>query len=525
MIRRHALGWLAAGGLLMGQLIIAAPKASAAPVNLSMRISRILQVENPDDASGDGDYFVRVKIGGNATETSPRVEDDDFRPNFVFTKSVDDGSPVVVTLELVDFDTGLNGEDDILDINPTDQAVTLTFTVNPATRTWTSPDLPNNALFARGDGDEDFPAVHDGKIAQIEFDFSVNGGADIDGDGIPDAVERFGVRDANGVFVAGGNFPGLGSDPCRKSIAVQLDYMTGAANGHSHQPSTAVINELVAAFNAAPTAAVVPCPYPGTHSPTGLDFVAIPGRSVPEQAVMGLGASFRTARNANFPAPLGPYAHYMIFVHDQASGSTSSGLCCEDERGNLDFIVSLGSWRSPCVGAGANGVMDTTPSGDDVATTSAPQIITGPDHTCNTTKAGDDTQDAAVGSVAALADVGTTRDQSGSVMHELGHAIGLGHGGNEGTNYKPNYLSVMNYSFDPGGIPTAAGSSRLDYSKGVLPALDKTLLSEAAGIGDGTDFTTWLDPSGTARFAIGNAAIDWNQDKTTNPGTVNEPQL
>ena len=39
-------------------------------------------------------------------------------------------------------------------------------------------------------------------------------------------------------------------------------------------------------------------------------------------------------------------------------------------------------------------------------------------------------------------------------MHELGHNLGLGHGGNrpdglpDHTNYKPNYISVMNYGFD-----------------------------------------------------------------------------
>ena len=43
--------------------------------------------------------------------------------------------------------------------------------------------------------------------------------------------------------------------------------------------------------------------------------------------------------------------------------------------------------------------------------------------------------------------VGTSLQQAGTFMHELGHNLGLHHGGQEDTNYKPNYLSVMNYLF------------------------------------------------------------------------------
>ena len=35
-------------------------------------------------------------------------------------------------------------------------------------------------------------------------------------------------------------------------------------------------------------------------------------------------------------------------------------------------------------------------------------------------------------------------------MHELGHNLGLEHGGNEEKNYKPNYYSVMNYLYAEG---------------------------------------------------------------------------
>jgi len=40
-------------------------------------------------------------------------------------------------------------------------------------------------------------------------------------------------------------------------------------------------------------------------------------------------------------------------------------------------------------------------------------------------------------------------------MHELGHNLGLKHGGAEASNFKPNYISVMNYAYNLNGIPVA----------------------------------------------------------------------
>ena len=37
-------------------------------------------------------------------------------------------------------------------------------------------------------------------------------------------------------------------------------------------------------------------------------------------------------------------------------------------------------------------------------------------------------------------------------MHELGHNLGLRHGGDDNVHRKPNYLSVMNYSFQTTGM-------------------------------------------------------------------------
>ena len=77
--------------------------------------------------------------------------------------------------------------------------------------------------------------------------------------------------------------------------------------------------------------------------------------------------------------------------------------------------------------------------------------------------------------------------ESGTFMHELGHTIGLGHGGfsdeaNEpqsGINRKPNYLSVMSYTYQFASITP---KRPLDYSRWQLAPLVENQLLEGKGI-------------------------------------------
>jgi len=74
-------------------------------------------------------------------------------------------------------------------------------------------------------------------------------------------------------------------------------------------------------------------------------------------------------------------------------------------------------------------------------------------------------------------------------MHELGHTLGLRHGGNENANYKPNYNSVMNYQYQFYGVDTNCtipGNGLLNYSLGTRPNLNEANLSEADGICENT---------------------------------------
>jgi len=81
-------------------------------------------------------------------------------------------------------------------------------------------------------------------------------------------------------------------------------------------------------------------------------------------------------------------------------------------------------------------------------------------------------------------------------MHELGHNLGLCHGGGESINRKPNYISIMNYTFAESGIPSLGitcwdwlASGRrdiysIDYSDTELAPLDEKLLLDLEGIRD-----------------------------------------
>ncbi|HIO21631.1 MAG TPA: hypothetical protein EYN18_04435, partial [Nitrospirales bacterium] len=107
-------------------------------------------------------------------------------------------------------------------------------------------------------------------------------------------------------------------------------------------------------------------------------------------------------------------------------------------------------------------------------------------------------------------------------MHELGHNLGLRHGGHDDINFKPNYISSMNYSFNPFWSPEMP----LTYSNREFSVLDETAFNEAHGIG-GTAVEAQQLP--TVRFFSDgefivtdsrvNEPVDWNQNQSaTNEG-------
>jgi hypothetical protein len=82
--------------------------------------------------------------------------------------------------------------------------------------------------------------------------------------------------------------------------------------------------------------------------------------------------------------------------------------------------------------------------------------------------------------------------EAGTLLHELGHTLGLAHGGDEyDAMPKPNYISVMNYNFQ---FPDLIGERPLDYSNCAMASLNESQLNEAQGIGSSCPqgLNTWV---------------------------------
>lgn len=112
------------------------------------------------------------------------------------------------------------------------------------------------------------------------------------------------------------------------------------------------------------------------------------------------------------------------------------------------------------------------------------------------------------------------RAMAGTFMHELGHTLGLKHGGVDSIKNKPNHLSVMNYLYQFSGL---YGTNEINYSEYVLPTLDENSINEYEGIDpegiiDNPRIgTKWLltnddKKSGHSCEATGVKRIDFNGD-------------
>jgi len=105
---------------------------------------------------------------------------------------------------------------------------------------------------------------------------------------------------------------------------------------------------------------------------------------------------------------------------------------------------------------------------------------------------------------------GTTYEQAGTFLHELGHNLGLRHGGRDNVNHKPNHLSVMNYDYQTVGIQKE-GESQFLFSEMSCTKLDENRLDESEGVQCETGSTAYETfVYGRGRWFPLNAPIDFN---------------
>ena len=265
-------------------------------------------------------------------------------------------------------------------------------------------------------------------------------------------------------------------DPNVKDLLVEIDFMEDPGQLRSHRPDPLAILAVRNAFAAAPVDAPngvrvhffvdEAVPHANLLAFEPCTGPAVSGAAVYDTVKTNFFGSAAERSNINtVNAKIMAY-RYMFFAH-QLIGTTSSG--CGEIVGD-DSAVTLGNF--------------------------GPADSTGHRR-------------------------GTTDQQAGTVMHELGHNLGLEHGGGDKVNCKPNYLSVMSYSRQFADFIT---NRPLNYSSTANPTLNETTgLNETVGIGAISSFpslegarTVYSRPTASSVVVtLGvttGTAIDWNGD-------------
>lgn len=293
-----------------------------------------------------------------------------------------------------------------------------------------------------------FIALDDSHTQQPDcFDTDSNGSVDNDNDGLCDNWETDGI-DADHDGNVDISLPE--ANPNQRDIFLEIDYMQG------RKPQTAALQEVAKAFAAHGIRlhTYVDEEIPFTKN-VAFGFGCSPCPSETEdfdEIKKSYFGAFGDRASVNHQARLDALRfayHYVLYANELAANNGVSGRA---ELPGNDLTITLGSWRT----SGGSGPP-------------------------------------------------TRRNEAGTLMHELGHNLGLQHGGGNSVNCKPNYLSVMNYTRQTTGFISA----QLDYSDAVLPTLDESDLNEALGIQGPSGAQVVYGP-GKHRVGGSTGPIDWN---------------
>lgn len=231
------------------------------------------------------------------------------------------------------------------------------------------------------------------------------GVTDSDNDGIPDSAK-----------VAGGTYAGqdlyaMGARKGQRDLFIHVDYLNSPDAGV--KPQAGALDKIVQAFQKRNIA---------VHFDAGNLFAASVDASkhnlsgdvshqrnhatctqllVSSKLTAGC-SSLYAIKSAHFDIRRKPVFRYLLMANSQAPNGSGAASGSAEFLGD-DFMVTLGGWG---LTAGSTRLMNY---------------------------------------------------QASTIMHELGHTLGLRHGGNEDATNKPNYYSMMNYFYQMTGLPNSQG--------------------------------------------------------------------
>lgn len=376
----------------------------------------------------------------------------------------------------------------------------------------------NELRIARPSADIAYVIVHDtGNFFAVDglcSDARGVSAVDTDGDGLPDDWELHGADiDANGSIDL--DLAAMGADPNHKDLFVEVDWLTkddlkiGEINlkgGFNARPSAAAAKRVTDAFNHFPVPNHDGSPGIHLHLDAGPDSIMNPVKNNEKWGALSRANEIRnglrypdwpgndwrqldTFRNANVETARRGIFHYVLYV---------------DEIGcNAD--------ATSCVTGYSRGI---------------------PGHDLVLAK--DDPDDPAGQIRGVKGDV----QEAVTLAHELGHNLGLGHGGRERdddplsqhANRKANYLSIMNYFYSNTGLQKTDGSgSGIQYSSQELDTLDPGNLDESGGLAPNpTDHLRayYYCPNGTRSPPADSwSSIDWDCAAPTASGFSSNSNL
>ena len=280
---------------------------------------------------------------------------------------------------------------------------------------------------------------------------------DTDGDGLRDGWEVYGYN--------GYDLHKNGASPLHKDIFVEMDYMKRSTGTDELDFDAQVVRAIETIFKNSKVK--------NPDGITGINIHLERGNEVPYDALLDpVKEEFIKIKANNFNKLKAPIFHYMIWADRYYSpaldDTTSSGLLMAPVgTASTDFIVTLGAWENSNGGTG-----------------------------------------------------GTFEQKVGTFIHELGHNLGLRHGGLDDMINKPNHLSVMNYFFQMDGV--ILGKERFHtYQSFPIRSLNESRLYEKDGLGKTTNlknfYTTFFTAGRRIEIEPADGEINWDGSGGDNP--------